>query len=404
LSCLALILTGCALAPSQPGEVSQPIIGGVADNGDPSIVLVLGENNQGESICTGEVVSPHVVLTAAHCVDPATVGNGVTFYIFKGSDLNNNAQANNQANFVTVKETHYDTKFSPNNLGGGHDVGVVITTSDIGVPSLPMNHNAITNNDVGQNLRVVGYGVNSGNDVNGTSAGTKRQVTMPLQDYDNLFLYFGNAKTNTCEGDSGGPALLTINGVETIVGITSFGDQACAQGGADTRVDVYAAAFVDPYIATNDPNMGMMNNPPPDMEMQQQQPQPDLAMGNNNNNNPPVDAGVPHTNKGGDMAIPAGALGSTCKTDDNCNSHLCALTGSAGFCTQACDPNTIQPCPDNFFCSAVGSDHICEPANEERAVTSGCSVGGSARPHYLIGALLLLALALVRRRISSRSR
>ena len=34
---------------------------------------------------------------------------------------------------------------------------------------------------------------------------------------------------------------MTIGGRETIVGLTSYGDVACAPGGYDTRVDTLAA-------------------------------------------------------------------------------------------------------------------------------------------------------------------
>src|SRR6185503_18805935 len=40
-----------------------------------------------------------------------------------------------------------------------------------------------------------------------------------------------------CQGDSGGPTFVEIEGAQTVVGVTSFGDQDCAILGADTRVD-----------------------------------------------------------------------------------------------------------------------------------------------------------------------
>ncbi len=209
LAALSLAAAACSGIPAT-GERDQPIIGGTTDHADPAVVLVIADNGQGQSLCTGEIVSPHVVLTAAHCVDPATVGNGNTFYILLGDNINDNTQ-NIHANFVDAKETHYDLKFSPNNLGGGHDVGVVILSKAVNIAPLPMNKTPLGNNFVGTPLRIVGYGVSSGQDVNGTTAGTKRQTTTPATDIDNSFVYLGNAQKDTCEGDSGGPAFATLN-------------------------------------------------------------------------------------------------------------------------------------------------------------------------------------------------
>jgi len=44
-------------------------------------------------------------------------------------------------------------------------------------------------------------------------------------------------------------------GAEVIVGVVSFGDPTCTELGVDTRVDVYASAWVDPFIASADPDM-----------------------------------------------------------------------------------------------------------------------------------------------------
>ena len=51
-------------APSE-----QAIVNGSNNTGDPSVVAIevqYGNTNMG-ALCTGEVIAPHVVLTAAHC-------------------------------------------------------------------------------------------------------------------------------------------------------------------------------------------------------------------------------------------------------------------------------------------------------------------------------------------------
>ena len=263
---LVLLFVGCApaAAPVLQGS-SRPIIGGVADPQDPAIVLLVGTARRTLSLCTAEVISPHVVLTAAHCVDPAVIGKGVTYQVFTGADYNDPAQYNNGANYIGVASTQFDPLFDVGNLQGGHDVGLVVTSQAIGIAPLPLNRAPLVNADNGSAFRLVGYGVNAGTDTGGVSAGTKRQTTSTLFSYDDLFLEFKDPKHLTCEGDSGGPALLTRNGVELIAGITSFGDQGCTQAGFETRVDSYLD-LIDSVVAAAEgggraPDLGVVAAP-----------------------------------------------------------------------------------------------------------------------------------------------
>src|SRR5262245_32908512 len=75
LSCVSWT-AGCAYEPpasvdDSTAHVEQSIIGGVTDNGDPAVVAIYRQFPEGTTdICTGIVVSPRFVLTAAHCVPP----------------------------------------------------------------------------------------------------------------------------------------------------------------------------------------------------------------------------------------------------------------------------------------------------------------------------------------------
>ncbi len=250
-SLLFLVGESACIQSAPAAEETQAIVGGTLTTGDPGVVMLVASTNGGEAWCTAEIVSPHVVMTAAHCVSPAEVGQVNRFDVFIGSDINDNQQAGDQSLWLTVSETHYNPAFDSLKLDSGQDVAVVILTDATPIKPLALNRTALTQPMMGQMVRIVGYGVTDGSQQQGS--GTKRQAQTPLSDFDTNFIIFGTAQKGTCQGDSGGPAFMTINGAEVIAGITSFGDQGCTSGGYDTRVDTVAAAFVDPFIAQLDP-------------------------------------------------------------------------------------------------------------------------------------------------------
>jgi hypothetical protein len=268
-----------------------------------------------------------------------------------------------------------------------------------------MGHVALDQNQVGDTIRLVGYGVSSGNDQQGATAGTKRQVMAGINSIDDLFIFLGDARHNTCEGDSGGPALLPRNGQEEIIGITSFGDQGCAMGGYDSRVDDYAATFVDPYIQQFDPGQMQPPPPPPDMA-QASQGSADMAQGSSTT--PDMAHGTGATQQP-DMAAATvenpGGFGAICHDHAACKTHLCAFTSDdTGYCSARCTPGDATGCPDGYACGTVGGDSFCQPVLSSMGRgTSGCTVGAGlpacAPTAPLLAALALLAAALrIRRR------
>ncbi|WP_437515850.1 S1 family peptidase [Sorangium sp. So ce1099] len=244
----AASLSACAgeaddLPTSETDAAPAGIIGGTIDEGDPAVVRLQASRPRGNdfsvSYCTASVIAPTVLLTAAHCVQPSQV-NGATIRAFFGTDA-----LSEEGTWVNVKETHFDPAYDGSNLSAGHDIAVAILEEPVAVQPLPYNRAPMTQAMVGEPVRLIGFGA----DDEGWD-GVKRHVSTTVNTVTPLLLGLGDAAHHTCVGDSGGPALMDVNGVSTIVGVTSFGTSTnttiCADGW-DTRVDLYLD-FIDQFV------------------------------------------------------------------------------------------------------------------------------------------------------------
>ena len=239
-------LLGCdagrADVPSSAvGEDTGAIVGGEADTGDPSVVAVYAQEpgQPGGFLCTGSVISPTVVLTAAHCVSESETGPGAIFTVLTGPNINRD-----RSHALAVREVHANPLWSPRRLEAGHDQGVVILAEPSTLAPLPLNRQPLAAALRGASVRIVGYGLSDG--AAQTGAGVKRQTVTLLGAVGTKLVAVGDSRHGTCNGDSGGPAFMSLNGEETIVGTTSYGNVDCSDGGYDARIDT-DLAFVDMY-------------------------------------------------------------------------------------------------------------------------------------------------------------
>jgi V8-like Glu-specific endopeptidase len=240
LICSALMF-GCGegAVVEGDGESSADIIGGKTDAGDPAVVALFAHpaNQSSGSLCTATFISQRTLVTAAHCVDPAVVGNNNVFDIIFGSNINAAG-----ATSVRAQSTKFDPAFDINALQNGHDVAVVtLAKAQTNITPVPFNTSHTLNTRLPVTL--VGFGVNSHSN---QGAGVKRTVQTNIVGINSLLVQIGNSNQQTCHGDSGGPAMQVINGKQTIIGVTSFGQdfsatQVCFNGGVDTRIDAVAS-------------------------------------------------------------------------------------------------------------------------------------------------------------------
>ena len=214
---------------NQTGSTVTKITAG--GTGTPVWAVLNGLN----ASCTGSVIAPSVILTAAHCTMNEN-GSVIAGYALPGViDAADTTTGRNWAMDYLLPHPDYD----PNTLV--NDVALVVLDNPTSAPAMPLIapwQDALVVG--GAPATIAGWG----RTVNGGSPSRfLQEAAVPLiSDADcardqSLFnpavmLCAGDlpAGIDTCQGDSGGPLAMTIAGTRTLVGDTSFGPQECATG------------------------------------------------------------------------------------------------------------------------------------------------------------------------------
>jgi secreted trypsin-like serine protease len=215
------------------------IIGGVPAPDFPDCVAI-GSGDRW--CCTGTLVAPNVVVTAAHCV----VG-GCASRVFVGPDV----ASPTDGEIIEVASTAVHQGYDPP-LSRAHDVAVLILANEVtGVsPRSMAPRGALAG---ATSVLVVGYGTT---DTDGSSGyGNRKKVDVPLVSGEvpvgqDLVVEFVAGRPllerDSCRGDSGGPAYVDLNGSWFLSGVTSRavpGRRTCGDGGIYSSV-----AEFEPWI------------------------------------------------------------------------------------------------------------------------------------------------------------
>lgn len=232
----ALSLGACtADGVADVGVAHDAITAGASDPGDTGVVFIYSSSGE---ICTGSVIAPRLVLTAGHCMDTRNsyvVGTAAKYDV---NDVTAPLPSVVEVDSF-VRHPDYDDSITPHL----HDVAVLKVASDVGAP-LPYHSGAPQAAWVGQPIRLVGYGRTS---PVAPDYGTRRSVDTEITSYSDSELVITNGKQG-CPGDSGGPAFMTIDGVETIVGTSTASTADCKTTGYYERIDG-DVAFLNAQIA-----------------------------------------------------------------------------------------------------------------------------------------------------------
>lgn len=239
----ATLSSGCVVEYEGFNTDYQEIVNGQLNPGDPAVGFFLA----GAGACTGTMISNRVMLTARHCV----------------LDANNQPRpTSNMGVFWTTTPAQGDP-FTPVLAFEFHPAAdmAALHLDSANIPAaarpVPLNQRDLTPY-IGQEVRITGYGLTASNGDSGTKLqGVTELLRVQTVEGAGDIMMIGQVGSKTCNGDSGGPAFMTFDGVEYIAGVTSFGTSSVCEA-VDTldgqvRVDVYYDWIVE-FASRKDPN------------------------------------------------------------------------------------------------------------------------------------------------------
>lgn len=401
-------LLGCLLfacAPASPGDVASRadgILGGANDATTTSVFFVIATFNNGQQgLCTGTLISPRVILTAGHCVDPARENAQSVMVRVMNEPDDTMLMMSDLRNVVQIRR-------HPSYSGqGANDLALLQLENAIGgvTPEL-IARTAPTANAP---IRVVGYGRTSASGV--SDSGTRRAVSTAISRVMTETFEFGQAGSlGICAGDSGGPTFWRApDGRDRVIGVHSYGTTNQCGVGGDVRVDA-ELAFIDATLNLFDPpscasdgrcQMGCTPQDPDCTCLADGRCEACTEMR--------VDPDCPANCVANGVCQNAGCP--TPDTDCLLDGDVCAVQAECAGDRCLADPRGFsfcsRPCVDDSVCTremvCVGGVCRAQPGQTMMMTTPGDVRGGCSSAAGLPALLPALLLLLRRRRCSTRA-
>ncbi len=360
---MVLLALGARAGAGSPA----PITGGSPSSDAAVVALGVGD----VLVCSGTVIAPQAVLTAAHCVTGSMLPD-----IAVGDAL-----AGSTAHAALAALVH--PQFDAQTLD--HDLAIVIVEPTLGVSPLPYA-SSLGGAAPGSTIEVIGYGWTV---VDDPAPPARRTGTSVIDTIDGLRLVSHAAPSQACEGDSGGPALFD----NAVLGVASSGDTSCTQFARHTRVDIHADFIADVLARSAagaagagdrcwyPENCAVGDCLPAIDEPRESFCAPACSNGSCPTGLACIDARCRHP------APSPGAEGASCTSDADCAGALCRAPAGGGTttCTERCFTDLPGfSCPGAETCRAAadGQDACFAPGDD----------GGCDAAHGAPGVLVLLAL------------
>jgi secreted trypsin-like serine protease len=192
----------------------------------PVILLNIQSSSGATSVCSGTLITANKILTAAHCLPAGTKR------VLAGRW---NADGTVVGVAASRWVSHPDFSRDPTLLS--NDAAVVFLSSGLPNPTMGVLVSEAT--AAGQGVNIAGWGAPGFELAVGYAKITQVNATSVGYVYDGKL-------SNTCSGDSGGPAYRTVGGRQGVVGITSSGTVAgCGAGDESLFTNVQGPSVIN---------------------------------------------------------------------------------------------------------------------------------------------------------------
>ena len=231
LSMLAALAGGCKQQRENEASDAKIFGGEAVGPGDP-VAIFTGAltTSDGAVLCTATLISPTVMVTAAHCLRSEAASGRLS--IMFGLETKHGKSFPVKAYAVHPK---YNPAYAGSDVKSQYDIGLVAMETPVpGHTPLPILEAGFPLEPYASTLKIAGYGFT---DIGRKDSGVLRwaPTTFSLESKPTKEIFIdGFRVTNACSGDSGGPALVRYDGQTYLLGAASYviavNGRACNSG------------------------------------------------------------------------------------------------------------------------------------------------------------------------------